>query len=293
MDNRVIRIFNHLAVTLHFGKTSRAFHMSPSTLSRTIQRLEEEVGKPLFQRDSRSVQLTQAGKLFREYAEEVERKWNDLQKQLVDKQNLKGNISLYCSLTAAQTFLPTMLNIFRQQYGGIQLHLQTGDAADAMEKLYNGSVDIIIAALPEQVSPEVNSVAIATTPLVFVAPLHGVETVVWREGAIDWQETPLILAEKGLSRVRIEKWFEAQKITPKVYAQVAGNEALLAMVSLGFGVGVVPQLVVEKSLMRDDVVLLKDTPELAPFIIGVCTLKKKGENPLIRAFWQTVLSLHG
>ena len=61
MDYEELRLFLHLSRSLHFGRTSRECHVSPSALSRTIQRLETEVGQPLFTRDRRSVELLPAG----------------------------------------------------------------------------------------------------------------------------------------------------------------------------------------------------------------------------------------
>jgi hypothetical protein len=55
MDYDTLRLFLHLSRTLHFLRTSRACHVSPSALSRAVQRLERETGWPLFERDRRSV----------------------------------------------------------------------------------------------------------------------------------------------------------------------------------------------------------------------------------------------
>lgn len=62
MDLRDLKMFLHLAESRHFGRSARAMHVSPSTLSRQIQRLEEDLGQPLFVRDNRTVTLTEAGK---------------------------------------------------------------------------------------------------------------------------------------------------------------------------------------------------------------------------------------
>ncbi|WP_319548721.1 HTH-type transcriptional activator IlvY [Desulfogranum marinum] len=288
MDIRSIKIFNSLAASLHFGKTSRAYHMTPSTLTRLVQRLEAEVGKQLFRRDRRSVSLTPAGMLFKEYAEETEQRWNALQNRLAAEVELRGNISLYCSVTAANGILPAILKTFRAHFPGIQLHLQTGDAAMALDQLQNKAADVTIAALPEKLPASITFIEIIRTPLVFVAPAGHQELIVYREGEIDWESTPLILPEKGLSRVRMDKWFRENSIKPNVYAQVAGNEALLTMVGLGYGVGVIPKLVLEKSLIHHEVVTLENAPILTPFTIGVCTAKKNMDNPLIKAFWSTV-----
>ena len=65
MDYHDLRLFLHLSRTLHFTRTSRECSISLSALSRTVQRLEGEVGHALFVRDRRSVELTPAGELFR------------------------------------------------------------------------------------------------------------------------------------------------------------------------------------------------------------------------------------
>ena len=57
MDFRSLQLFNHLATSLHFGVTAEAMYVSPSTLSRVIQRLEDELGCSLFKRDNRKSRI--------------------------------------------------------------------------------------------------------------------------------------------------------------------------------------------------------------------------------------------
>ena len=65
MDFRTLSLFTHLAHTLHFANTANQMAVSPSTLSRTMQRLEQETGCALFERDKPgSVVLTNEGKRF-------------------------------------------------------------------------------------------------------------------------------------------------------------------------------------------------------------------------------------
>src|SRR5690606_30075247 len=66
MDFAELRLFLHLSRSLHFGRTSTECHISPSALSRAIQRLERDVGHALFARDNRSVELTPKGKRFQQ-----------------------------------------------------------------------------------------------------------------------------------------------------------------------------------------------------------------------------------
>ena len=57
MNFQDLQIFLHLADTQNFAKTATQNHMSPSTLSRQIQRMEEELEQPLFIRDNRQVRF--------------------------------------------------------------------------------------------------------------------------------------------------------------------------------------------------------------------------------------------
>ena len=65
MTTHELEIFITLADQLHFGRASQTCNLSPSALTRAIQRLEEEVGQPLFIRDNRKVMLTAAGERAR------------------------------------------------------------------------------------------------------------------------------------------------------------------------------------------------------------------------------------
>jgi LysR family positive regulator for ilvC len=55
---------------------------------------------------------------------------------------------------------------------------------------------------------------------------------------------------------------------------------------------VVPELVLEKSPLQGRVQMTPITPDLAPFIIGACTLERHLNNPVIHAFWATVYQVH-
>lgn len=290
MNIRELKLFRHLAGTLHFGRTSQACNITPSGLTRSMQRLENELGRQLFHRDKRSVRLTPAGQLFREYAEEAIHRWSELQNRLSRDNILRGELSLYCSVTAILSILPTIFRKFREAHPEVVLHLQTGDAAKALFKLSNGEADISVAALPDQQPDGLDFIELIQTPLIFIAPGNHQLTLLYKDGDIDWQHTPLIVPERGLSRDRVDRWLSEKQITPNISSQVAGNEAIIAMVGMGCGVGVVPRLVLEQSVLREQVRILDVVPRLESFSVGVCTATKNRRNPVIEAFWEIAIS---
>ena len=79
VDIKNLAMFNHLAQSLHFGQTAQAMFITPSTLSRAIQRLEQSVGTRLFERNNREVSLTQSGRLFLTFSTETLANWQTLQ----------------------------------------------------------------------------------------------------------------------------------------------------------------------------------------------------------------------
>ncbi len=245
-------LFLHLADTLHFGRTAKALHVSPSALTRAIQRLEHELGQPLFQRSRRRVALTRAGEIFRDHARAQLAAQARLQEALAtETQTPTGELRIACTVTACHSVLPKLLARCRERYPGIHLQLSTSDAARCMQALENDEVDLAVVPEPDRPDGELRFVRLAHTELAFVAPASDPELARRaRLGGSHWNGLPVILPRRGLDRQRVDAWLEQQGVRPDVYAEVDGNEAILALVALGCGVGVVPELVRKDSPFR-------------------------------------------
>jgi len=292
MDTRSLRHFINVAETLHFGRASEAGHISPSALSRSIRQLEADVGVRLFERDNRTVLLTHEGGLFLEYARDALTQWDVIRHDLMEEAGeLHGQVSMYCSVTASYSFLFDLLSEFRRDHPRIEIKLHTGDPEHAISRVLAGDEDISIGARPGTLPNGLAFKSMQTSPLVFIAAreqnehvrLSGCDPV-----ASTWATTPMILSESGLSRQRVDAWFGKLGIQPLIYAQVAGNEAIVSMVSLGFGVGVVPRIVLDNSPLAGKVQVLDIRPELEAYDVGLFTLDKKLKSPLISAFWSQI-----
>ncbi|MEZ5534317.1 MAG: HTH-type transcriptional activator IlvY [Thiolinea sp.] len=292
MNTRTLQYFLALADHLHFGQASNACHISISALSRNIRQLEEELGVNLFNRDNRSVTLTKAGLKFRQYAREATNEWNTIRHDLSGHSGqLHGEISLYGSVTAIYSILFDLLNQLRTRHPGIEIKLHTGGPEHAIARVFEGKEEISIAAHPGTLPRGLAFKPITVSPLLFIAPLENSDfglPALPPASPQQWADVPMILAEGGISRNRIDAFFSTMGVSPRIYAQVAGNEAIVSMVSLGLGVGVVPEIVLEYSPMADKIRVLEVQPELEPYHIGLFTLNKHLKNPLVEAFWELV-----
>lgn len=291
MNIRDLKLFLHLADSCHFGRTANAMHISPSTLSRQIQRLEESFGHILFMRDNRTVRLTEAGKQFKQFAQQTLFEYQQIRHSLNQQSALlTGELRLFCSVTAAYSHLPKLLDNFRLENPLIKIKLTTGDAADAVNKVASQAADLAIAGKPEKLPDNILFNKLGEIPLVLIAPsLAGTIRQQITQPQPNWQQIPFILQEHGPARQRIALWFQHQAINnPLIYATVSGHEAIVSMVALGCGIALIPKVVVDNSpeSIRHRILQLDPISPVEPFDLGVCVLNKRLNEPLIRAFWQ-------
>ncbi len=261
-------------------------------MSRAIQRLEHEVGCELLHRDNRSVVLTDSGVKFKRYAEQQLEQWHTFKQSLSEKQTaLTGKLHIYCSVTAAYSHLPPLLERFRVLHPLVEIMLTTGDAADAVEQVQNKSVDFAIAAKPESLPRSVYFHHLDTIALAVIAPTMACKVQQQLgEKVLTWSDIPIILPEHGAARKRFELWYrKKQQGKPNIYATASGHEALVSMVALGCGVGIVPQVVVDNSPVKDRVRNLANVGEIEPFNLGVCCLNQSKAQPLNKAFFDSIL----
>jgi len=289
VDSKSLNVFLQLSRHLHFGKTSQQMHMSPSTLSRVVQSLERELGVSLFIRDNRSVELTHEGELLQLYAIEYFEEYDKLAASLSGRQEqLSGSISIYCSVTAAHSFLYEVLQQFRVINPRIEIVLHTGDTNDAITRVIDGHEDVAIAARIDRQPSSLEFKLLGETPLVMIASKP--QNIKVKLNPFDkryWASVPMILPERGVFRERIDQWFAEIDFAPNIYAQVGGNEAIVSMVSLGYGVGLVPKIVVDNSPLVDQVDAIELNAAISPVDVGFYTKARRLKNPLIAALWST------
>ena len=291
MDIRALSVFLSVADTLNFSRSSELLHISVSAVSRTVQRLEDELGQPLLERDNRSVRLTGAGREFREYARHSVAEWQQLRRKLGNEDELAGEVSLYCSVTATYSVLAPILEAFRASHPAVEIKMHTGDQADGIDRILQGRDDVAVSGRPSQMPRRMEFLPLLESPLQFCIPAAecAVRDMVLAadkdNGEIDWSGIPFIVPERGITKEMLDAWFREQGIRPRIYAQVAGHEAIVAMVSLGLGVGIAPQLVIEASGMASRISQIRVPLGLPALTVGLCSLGQRLASPLVKSFW--------
>lgn len=279
--------FLHLADSLRFAATARALHMSPSALTRGIQRLEEQLGQQLFVRDKRNVVLTRAGELVRDHARAQLSAHKVLLETLAAEQQVPtGELRIACTVTACHSILPKLLAQSRVRYPGLHLQISTSDATRCLQRLRNDEVDVAVLPTPDVPDSDLVFAPLVHTALSFIAPSNdrSLQRRAKRGGA-EWNGLPMVLPRHGLERARIDAWLTQRSLRPDIYAEVDGNEAILAMVSLGCGVGIVPELVREGSPLKRSVVRVNISNAPAGYDVALATKQRTLQRRAVSAFW--------
>ncbi|MDU8925095.1 HTH-type transcriptional activator IlvY [Pasteurellaceae bacterium LIM206] len=291
MEFNDLKLFLHLAETLNFSRSAAQNHMSASTLSRQVQRMEDELGQALFLRDNRQVTLTETGRKFLLFAQQHWIQWTQFKQQLNhDNQEISGELHLFCSVTAAYSHLPAILGRFRSRYPKVEIKLNTGDPALAVQQVQSQQADLALAGRPLNLPGNVEFHYIDDVAISLIAPrVACAATQLLQREPINWREIPFIVPTEGPVRERIDQWFRRRNIKhPKIYASVSGHEGIVSMVALGCGVALLPDIVIRNSPLNTQVSSINLAEPIAPFELGVCVQKKSLALPIINAFWQTL-----
>ncbi|MFF0828024.1 LysR family transcriptional regulator [Brevibacillus sp. NPDC003359] len=148
MELLQLQYFLAVARMEHVTEAARSLHVTQSSLSKTIQRLEEDLGAPLFDRKGRKLRLNEYGSKF---LCRVERALFELEQgklELRDLSNLEyGTLEL--AVTTAST-LPNILREFRKKRPDIQFHVQMLTTQEMVTLLHRGEVDFCLSSPPIQ-----------------------------------------------------------------------------------------------------------------------------------------------
>jgi LysR family positive regulator for ilvC len=248
-----------------------------------VRRLEAATGQRLLERGPHGVALTGDGRRFRAYAAQALELWTRYGDGRAgpDELELGGNLRVFASVTACQSLLPDLLLPLRSAHPRVRISVRTGDAAAALAVLDEGEADIAVAALPPRVPATLLARPVARTPLLLVRAAAAEET----------DRVAYVLPRHGPVRTAADGWFRRLGVVPDIAAEADGHEALLTLVALGYGTGVVPGLVLRHSGVRGRLRVVPNPAEEdgdagpGELTIGVCVRRSDLHRPLVAAAW--------
>ncbi len=241
MNMEQLSNFQCLAETRNFTHAAERLHMSQPALSRSIQRLEEELGQPLFDRKPRSVDLTDAGMLFLQRAEQILLILEDTKAEISDD-GQSGRIRVAAIPTVAPFFLPNLLRRFSDAYPKATLLVQEDTTDNLMKRCKQGELDVVILALPVP-TKYVEVEALFEEELSLVMPTNHPLASKKQIRIEDVQHYPFVLLDEAhcLSD-NITSFCRQRSIHPVAMERTSQLVMVQELVSLSHGVSMIPEM---------------------------------------------------
>ena len=147
MELDQLRYFLRVAQRGSFTKAADELGVSQPALSRSIQKLEEELGQPVIERHPRHVTLTEAGALLQSRAQQIFTILDDTKAEITDD-GISGRVRVGAIPTIAPYFLPKLLQQFATKFPKATVLVQENTTDNLLKSLTQGEIDLAILAIP-------------------------------------------------------------------------------------------------------------------------------------------------
>ncbi len=260
LDLKKLEVFLKVYETGSFSKASKLLYLAQPTITLHIKDLEEALGVTLFDRHTRKVIPSKAGKIVYEYGKEILNILKRMQKELQPFKDEKGGlVEIGGSTIPGQYILPRVIKNFKEKYPYISVFLKVGDSQEIAEKVMIGELEL------GMVGATFKTREIVYTPcyqdeIVLIAPpqfskdevelseLYKIPLIKREEGSGSWKNAVETLQKAGIDILKLN-----------ITGEMGSTEAVKEAVKAGLGCGFVSFLAIEieKSLKLLKVIKIK------------------------------------
>lgn len=284
MDIQQLKSFVCVAKYLNFTQASNELYLAQSTISRQILELEKKIGVKLFERDSHSVCLTEAGDFLLEEAKMLIDRWESVkQKTRQIGTGKSGNINIGYLNLPIKNLLPKVFSEFNIAYPHIKLNLKQKSPKALYLMLESGNLDICFVPYYDIKDDKLFS---------YTTVLHDSMCLVLRkdhflasEDTIDFNKIahqPFIAISNEnapSSAKQLQQFCSSRGFVQNIVSEVPHMEMLILMIESGMGIAFLPKSV---ESYASNLLIFKEIKEVT--FDWVAAWKKNTTNPLIYLF---------
>jgi DNA-binding transcriptional LysR family regulator len=254
--------FSAVARTGGITRAAEELNTVQSNVTQRVKALEAEIGAALFERHSRGMTLTGAGRRLLPYAQRMAALSREALLAARDDGEPKGPLNIGSMETTAAVRLPALLAGFHRRFPAVKLSLRTATTADLVAAVLDGSLDGAFVAGPIEHADLVSTVAFREELVLVTArhiksprelraatPQSGPTALVFRTGCTYRQRLEQVLTEFG--------WPSATRF------ELGTLDGMVGCVAADMGVTLLPRAVVERDHVQRDINIHKLNPQHA------------------------------
>ncbi len=236
MDFDQLHTFLEIVRLKSFSKAAQTCYRTQPAISAQVRQLEQELNTTLFERFGSRISLTTAGKLFAEYAEQLLDLKRRAQNSIAELERVpKGELVIAANEATCIYVLPEVFSIYKEQFPGVQLHVDRSYGSHVMEAVLENQADFGLTQLPVQ-ERRLQVVKIHTDEIRLIVPRQHPLAERTSVTCFDLSGYPLLLPRYGTSRARLNAWLEPADDSITVSMELDSTEMMKRFVMAGLGI---------------------------------------------------------
>ncbi|UHA75406.1 LysR family transcriptional regulator [Paenibacillus sp. 481] len=285
MELRQLKTFYILASTLNFTRAAEVQNYVPSTVTMQMKALEEELGVKLVDRLDKKVALTDAGRGFLSYVENILSLLEEAEHAVKQSGEVTGTVVISADETLCTYRLPAVLRSFGLRYPGVRLIFRPLANPNLKHSLREGDADIIFMLDEDKGETGFCGEKMLDEPFyLLVSPEHPLAA----QPALaieDFHGETFLLTEKGCSyRTFFERSLSQKGMGGVNELEFHSAEAIKQCAKIGMGIAILPEMAVAAEVSRGELVPLPWDLTTTTFATQMFWHEDKWISPAIEAF---------
>ncbi len=271
------KVFYDVAQYGSFSKAAEFTYTTQSAISKSIKKLEEELGDKLFYRNPHGVELTDKGKQLLFYVEKSFGNLLTAERLMLETENLeRGKLTIGLPSYISSFFFMDNITLFHNKYPNIEITLINGPHAYLLDLLDKHQIDFMVYSSIDINDKDLDTVKLYTVKYSFVCRKDKYDKYKNIKSVEDLENIPLVLPIPSTNnRKYIDEIFIKHNIIPKKTINIHTSEGILTAVKNDLGLGYViediykgdntyQKVEVKEKLREEDIILIYNKKFLTP-----------------------------
>ncbi|REE81188.1 DNA-binding transcriptional LysR family regulator [Paenibacillus taihuensis] len=283
MDFKKYKTFQVVADTLNLTRAADMLGYTQPTITLQLQSLESELGVTLLDRVGKKTYLTPAGKVVKQYVDQIFALSDEMETELRKLEDPHGLLTVAAPEFYCTQYLSLIIHSYISENPKVKLQLFSCDSNDAMKKVAVGEADLAIIAGPCN-SPQMETMPLGKEDLVLVTTRELFEQHDTRELLASY---PFITYKTGSNIQRlVNECLQEYGITPDKYIECVSDETIKRTVMYHTGTALLGSALVEEELRKGTLAEIHRFP--GKIETNMVILKKRADEQNIRSFSEIV-----
>ncbi|MBP2636794.1 MAG: Transcriptional regulator, LysR family [Firmicutes bacterium] len=285
MEFRQLKTFVTIAKLGSFVQAADTLGYAQSTITNHIQTLENEMRVKLFERLGHRVMLTNQGKSFLPYADQVIKLTSEALEIVANPDISRGKLTIGTSESLGTYRLPGLLQTYRRTYPNVEMILKFANCSTICDCIRSNEIDVGLIINDKIAGDDLVVEKISDEQMLFLVasdhPLSRRKEVT----PDDLKETCVILTEPGCSyRLTVETILKEFRVSPQSVLEASSIESIKQLIMLGLGISMLPRFAVQKELYEGQLCAVKWSGPIPGYRVQMLYHRDKWLSPTLQAF---------